>query len=49
MELGTGPANGKERVRPRVRQVNFHSQIEVEEMGFLKTRTKEEYQGKIDG
>jgi hypothetical protein len=33
--VGTGPANGKERVRPRVRQVNCHSQIEVKERGFF--------------
>jgi hypothetical protein len=28
---------------------NRHSQIEVEERGFLRSRNKDEYQGKIDG
>ena len=45
----TGPANGKERVRLRARQINCQSQIEVEERGFLKSRNKDEYQGKIEG
>jgi hypothetical protein len=49
MELGQDLQMEKERVRPRVRQVSCHSQIEVEERGFLKSRNKEEYQGKIDG
>jgi hypothetical protein len=39
----------KDRVRPRARQVTCHSQIEVEERRFLKSRNKDEYQGKIDG
>jgi hypothetical protein len=39
----------KERVRPRVRQVNCRSQIEVEERRFLKSRHKYKCQGKIDG
>jgi hypothetical protein len=39
----------KERVRPRAIWVNCHSQIEVEEREFLKSRNKDEYQGKIDG
>jgi hypothetical protein len=38
----------KERVRLRVRHENCHSQIEVEETRFLRSRNKGEYQGKID-
>jgi hypothetical protein len=34
MELGQNLQMEKERVRLRVRQVNCHSQIEVEERGF---------------
>ena len=49
MELGQDLQMEKERVRPRARQVNCYSQIEVEERGFLKSRNKDEYQGKIDG
>jgi hypothetical protein len=48
MELGQDLQIEKGRVRPRFRQVNCESQMEVEEMGFLKSRNKEEYQGKID-
>jgi hypothetical protein len=39
----------KERVRPRARLVNCRSQIEVEKREFLKSRNKDEYQGKING
>jgi hypothetical protein len=49
MELRHDLQMEKERVRPRARWVNFHSQIEVEERGFLRSRNKDEYQGKIDG
>ena len=49
MELGQDLQMKKERVRPRARWVNSHSQIEVKERGFLKSRNKDEYQGKIDG
>jgi hypothetical protein len=49
MELRQDLQMKKERVRPRVRQVNCRSQIEVEERGFLKSRNKDKYQGKIDG
>jgi hypothetical protein len=49
MELRHDLQMEEERVRPRVRQVNCHSQIEVEERGFLKSRNKDEYQGMIDG
>jgi hypothetical protein len=38
----------KERVRPRARWVNCHSQIEVEERGVLKSRNRDKCQGKID-
>jgi hypothetical protein len=33
----------------RAKWVNSHSQIEVKERGFLKSRNKDEYQGKVDG
>ena len=49
MELRQDLQMEKERVCPRVRQVNCRSQIEVEERRFLKSRNKDEYQGKIDG
>jgi hypothetical protein len=49
MELRQDLQMEKERVRLRARWVNFHSQIEVEERGFLRSRNKDEYQGKIDG
>jgi hypothetical protein len=49
MELIHGLQMEKERVHPRVRQVNCCSQIEVEERGFLNSRKKDEYQGMIDG
>jgi hypothetical protein len=49
MELRHDLQMEKERVRPRVRQVNCRSQIEEEERGFLKSRNKDEYQGMIDG
>jgi hypothetical protein len=49
MELIHGLQMEKERVHPRVRQVNCCSQIEVEERGFLNSRNKDEYQGMIDG
>jgi hypothetical protein len=49
MELRQDLPMEKERVRPRVRQVNCHSQIEVEERRFLKSRRKDNCQGKIDG
>jgi hypothetical protein len=37
-----------ERVRPRARWVNCHSQIKVEERRFLKSRNRYKCQGKID-
>jgi hypothetical protein len=49
MELRPVLQMEKERTRPRVRYVNCHSQFEVEERGFLRSRNKDEYQGKIDG
>jgi hypothetical protein len=42
MELGHDLQMEKERVRPRARQVTCHSQIEVEERRFLKSRNKYE-------
>jgi hypothetical protein len=39
----------KERVRPRARYVSCHFPIEVEERKFLRSKNKDEYQGKIDG
>jgi hypothetical protein len=39
----------KERVHPRARWVNCHSQIKVEERRFLKSKHKDNYEGKIDG
>jgi hypothetical protein len=44
-----GTANGKGEGTSKGQMVNCHSQIEVEESGFLKSRNKDEYQGKIDG
>jgi hypothetical protein len=49
MELRRDLQVEKIRIHPRARWVNCHSQIEVEERVFLKSRNKEEYQGKIDG
>jgi hypothetical protein len=49
MELRQDLQMEKEGVRPRARWVSCHSQIEVEERGFLKSRNKDEYQGKIEG
>jgi hypothetical protein len=49
MELRQNLQMEKERVRPRARWVNCHSQIEVEEREFLKSRNKDAYQGNIDG
>ena len=45
----TGPANEKGEGASRAKWVNSHSQIEVKERGFLKSRNKDEYQGEIDG
>jgi hypothetical protein len=39
----------KERVRPRAKRVNSHSQIRVEERRFLKSKNKDKCQGKTDG
>jgi hypothetical protein len=39
----------KNRICPRARYVNCHSQIEVEERDFFKSRSKDECEGKIDG
>jgi hypothetical protein len=49
MELRQDLQMKKERVRPRAKYVNSHSQIEVKERGFRKSRNKDEYEGKIDG
>jgi hypothetical protein len=49
MELRLDLQMEKERVRPRARLVNCRSQIEVEKREFLKSRNKDEYQGKING
>jgi hypothetical protein len=49
MELRQDLQMEKERVRPRVRQVNCHFPIEVDERRFLRSQNKDEYQGKIDG
>jgi hypothetical protein len=49
MELRRDLQVEKIRIHPRARWVNCYSQIEVEERGFLKSRNKEEYRGKIDG
>ena len=45
----TEHASEKKRARPRARQVNCHSQFEVEEGRFFFSMNKDEYQGKIDG
>jgi hypothetical protein len=39
----------KERVRPRAREVNCHSQIDVEERRFFKSKNKDKCQSKTDG
>jgi hypothetical protein len=49
MELRQDLQVEKKRISPRAREVNCHSQVEVEERGFLKSRNKDEYQGEIDG
>jgi hypothetical protein len=48
MELRHDLQVKKKRVHSRARYVNCHSQIELEKRGFLKSRDKDEYQGKID-
>jgi hypothetical protein len=49
MELRQDLQMEKERVHPRARWVNCHSQIKVEERRFLKSKHKDNYEGKIDG
>jgi hypothetical protein len=49
MELRQDLYVEKKRIRPRAKYVNCHSQIDVEERRFLKSRHKDKYQGKIDG
>jgi hypothetical protein len=49
MELRQDLQVEKKKIHPRARYVNCQSQSEVEERGCLKSRNKDEYQGKIDG
>jgi hypothetical protein len=49
MELRQDLQVERKRICPRARQIICHSQIEVEERRFLKSRHKDKYQGKIDG